>query len=581
MGEEREAPATQSGRTVRPAQLLRELEDMVVGLRRGARDLSFYPPNHPALKRSLERCLAQVKSLAELEAPLTLSVAREGLAHRLGAVGKENAQVRQVASDLYLRRIQEVLIVAAVGLEDLRGFLQLLNLDPKEVWQAGGAEKVLADRNVGHITVREAAFRIQEGEAGKAATEAVQLQEAEGVATDPQAAAVELDWTATDAGVSAGALAEGEAQPVEAGGATAEAVALTAKVAEELPEDVGELLALLEAAPVVADYRRVAEKLAVKGREAAAGEKAEDFLQILTAFILHLHPNSPKDGPTREAAEEMVRLLADPAGMAYLAGLLCQKDAPQEDDIIFLLMSLGDRSVEPLINRLSAEKGQTARRRLMEAVVQVGPKAVPTLLQYVVGQPWFVTRNVIGVLGRIGDPRALELVGRSAQHEDARVRREAVRALAHLSGPRASLYIMGGLRDQDPGVRLQAIAALGTLRDRQAIPALAPLAAAAGRRGDPEARKAALGALGLIGGPVALRTLRECLTRRSWFFRRADDEVKVAAAQALATMGTREALGALEAVATSGPQRLRQICAHALEQRGRGEAAGRGDDDLG
>jgi HEAT repeat protein len=126
--------------------------------------------------------------------------------------------------------------------------------------------------------------------------------------------------------------------------------------------------------------------------------------------------------------------------------------------------------------------------------------------------------------------------------------------------------IVQALRDPDPAVLEVAIGLAGAAKIKLATPTLLRLAAQRVLTGKSFGlRKAALAALGSMGDPGAVPTLRGALYTRTWFNRAAGDELRQAAALALLAMGRPQAR---ELVVTGSASRrgdVRRACTAALK----------------
>jgi HEAT repeat protein len=109
-------------------------------------------------------------------------------------------------------------------------------------------------------------------------------------------------------------------------------------------------------------------------------------------------------------------------------------------------------------------------------------------------------------LGRIGAPESLELLTSLLAEDDSLLRAYATYALGFYDTDEAADLLESALRDSFWRVRVAALDALGEQGRAQALPAVAYKA-----RRDPEqpVRRAALAALGRIGGERGLEELRE------------------------------------------------------------------------
>jgi len=117
---------------------VKDLEGLLVTLRRSSKDLSFYPPGHPLLNRSLERAVSQLRGVVDARAPLALVVSRMGFSIEGRPVGAENQQIVSMAGELFVMRVQRIFFAQEVESHEVAAFLQMLTSDPKLIFQAGG-----------------------------------------------------------------------------------------------------------------------------------------------------------------------------------------------------------------------------------------------------------------------------------------------------------------------------------------------------------------------------------------------------------------------------------------------------------
>ena len=160
--------------------------------------------------------------------------------------------------------------------------------------------------------------------------------------------------------------------------------------------------------------------------------------------------------------------------------------------------------------------------------------AVPTLLEWLEDPRWFLVRNLVHVLGKIGDEAAFDPVVTLLGHPHVRVRIEAVRALALIAPARAAPPILPLSRDADPEVRLEAVRALGALRRDEAVPVLRDVAAGAAGVADVPLRREAVEALAAIGTAGSCEALAGLARRRVWPWKRTERRLREIAAAALA-----------------------------------------------
>lgn len=105
-------------------------------------------------------------------------------------------------------------------------------------------------------------------------------------------------------------------------------------------------------------------------------------------------------------------------------------------------------------------------RRLVasQRLIELGPQAVPALIE-VASDPAHPARgDAVELLGRIGDPRAVPAL---VAVEDPALQRVRIEALAGLRGEEALRAVVARLGDPDPELELSALAALEDWPDPQ------------------------------------------------------------------------------------------------------------------
>jgi HEAT repeat protein len=166
----------------------------------------------------------------------------------------------------------------------------------------------------------------------------------------------------------------------------------------------------------------------------------------------------------------------------------------------------------------------------------IGDQALPEIRKHLRDKRWFFVRNLVWIIGEIGDPRFVPHLGIIINHSDVRVRRETVRSIAKLQNDTTSKALLSAVDDADREVQLLAIRGLGTSRSHDAVARLRQLIALPNTTGNnTEIIRAAAIALGRIGAGEALADLKK-LSRRPWLFRGRRVAASEAARWAVATL---------------------------------------------
>jgi len=232
-------------------------------------------------------------------------------------------------------------------------------------------------------------------------------------------------------------------------------------------------------------------------------------------------------------------------------------------DYLLLLQRNSITHLCELLGNLSSSK---PRRIICDALSKVGKNSIELMTPFLKDKRWYLVRNIVYILGRIGKKEAVPYVGKALQHQDMRVRREALQALGLIGGSEAMEYAIGSLDDPDIKIRETAALNLGKMGEE----ALAPLAESMQSKDfhKKELReiKAYFKALGMIRSDHSIPLLYSLLEKRKWFGRAKADEIRASAIETLVRIGTQEAREVLEMGTESRDEALREACSRALTE---------------
>jgi len=231
----------------------------------------------------------------------------------------------------------------------------------------------------------------------------------------------------------------------------------------------------------------------------------------------------------------------------------------------------GARSANYLIDRLAEEDDRSNRSRLVALLKEMGRGSSLPFTARLADARWYLVRNVVHILGEIGDPEVIPALRDVGKHPDARVRKELVRTLMRLGGPECEGRIIEAIGDPDRGVQEAAVHSLSVLRGERSsgiifdILRKAPPYAAL----DSDIRQEAVASAGRMAMKEAIDPLIEILTKKGFIGFVEGTGVRIAAAQALGAIGGDRAMETLRAVAQSeGKREVREAALAALNARG-------------
>jgi hypothetical protein len=199
-----------------------------------------------------------------------------------------------------------------------------------------------------------------------------------------------------------------------------------------------------------------------------------------------------------------------------------------------LIDALGTAVGRSFLMALAAETDKSKRHRLLEVLVSLGPAIVPQATRLLEDQRWYVVRNMVLILHRVGDPSSVEALRQCALHDDLRVKLEAIKGLLKMDMETARGLLARAINDPDPKLAETAIGLAGTYAIAEAVEPLLGIVEGwdfLGRRRSLRLR--ALRALGELGDPAALPRLERFF--KNWLVPVVSLEERRAAYRALQT----------------------------------------------
>jgi hypothetical protein len=129
---------------------------------------------------------------------------------------------------------------------------------------------------------------------------------------------------------------------------------------------------------------------------------------------------------------------------------------------------LDKNAILPFMKILGELKNIHPRKIVINALTHLGPKDIMLLSSGLNDTRWYVVRNIIHILRKIGDKKAVDFLLKTVKHGDNRVKIEVIRALGELGGAGVIIALREALDDPEVQVRIAALKALGTVSSEAA-----------------------------------------------------------------------------------------------------------------
>ena len=216
----------------------------------------------------------------------------------------------------------------------------------------------------------------------------------------------------------------------------------------------------------------------------------------------------------REHAEPTIKnLLLRPVVDKLLAEHL--HGGENQDKAGRLLVAFGRQAAAFLLDALNLSQERTERQLLLVLIKEIGVPAENNLLQILHQEsaPWYLTRNIINLLGDTGNADCFDDVIKYLDHDDIRVKQEVLTAASKIGGNASKTFLLRALNTVPRQLTGQVVSLLGDIPDNSLV---VPLA--------------------------------NTLDQASMFQSRVSDELQVTICQALAKIGSIKALPILKKI---------------------------------
>lgn len=218
----------------------------------------------------------------------------------------------------------------------------------------------------------------------------------------------------------------------------------------------------------------------------------------------------------REAAETCLQGLREPQTLSGIVDALGDVKSTEIGLVHNLIDLLGPTVIHQLLCVLGEESELSRRRHVFDLLASLGPAVVPASINLLEDQRWYMTRNILSLLRRVGEGLTPEVVQKGLDHEDSRVRIEAIKCLPDLGEALTPALVEQVLGDEDTRVVEMAIGVFGSARITASTQPLVDLLKKPDRMGrQRRVRLRALQTLGEIGDAGVLSQIAPFF--RSWF----------------------------------------------------------------
>jgi HEAT repeat protein len=304
-----------------------------------------------------------------------------------------------------------------------------------------------------------------------------------------------------------------------------------------------EILAIEKEPEPYQDAATVLDKLLDAFLTLGEFQKAKELLSRLH-FISQTH--TLKDWQA-EIIQQFILKAGEAKRIERIGNILEKEEKVRLEEVHDYLLLLKQNAIEPLVNVLGKLENLKTRKLLCDILCELGKNSVESFFPFVDDRRWFLVRNIIYILGRLGKEGAIPHIQKVFKREDVRVRKEAVQALGLIGGTKAGELLVNALADEDGRIRGMAALNLAKVMKHASLPHLLGIIQSKDfRKRDPSEIKAFFDAIGMVGSNEAIPVLQQLMGKKGWLGLGRIDEIYNGATHALVMIGTPEAKALLK-----------------------------------
>ncbi len=541
---------------------IKEAKDILQNILKAKKNIRLYPQNNPIYIKTMEDSYQRFNSYFEYKDTFTMKIKQNSILYETEEIYVNPEKEDNIALFFFKDGLREITFKKGLRQEELEEFLKIIALDFDRDVIDDDIVTLLWEKdfqNIQYLVDESYLVDLDEEDYERKAEEKVQE-------------------TVTDVDDLMKAYADG----------FAEEDVKTISIVNLSDKDLQLLVKELDReAKEVSD--KVAKLIDILFEVLYQAENIEDFEDVVKSLkdcirysvtygnvsnILRIMKKSEEilaDTTITENAKRYLRTLPLYIGSEEIIQIFCDMlDSGLEiENSIFeeYITKIDKNAIQPFIKYLGELKTIRARRYIIDALAVIGKKDIHTLAKGLEDQRWYVVRNIIYILRKIGDRSAVEYLLRSVRHNDVRVKKEVIKALGELGGTEVVQTLREFLDDPDEQVRTASAKSFSTIGSEPAKKIIIDkISDKSFKDKDLEEKREFFEALSKWKDQEVYNFLLSILKTSSFFGRNKLFENKAYAAYTLGLIGNKDALPILNKLKDSGNKLLRDLSSAAIKK---------------
>lgn len=531
--------------------------DIIQSFLKAKKNLRLYPSNNPIYSKTVEEAYRRVSDFFNYQDRLTLQLGRNDIFFEGESVYKGEGKDDNLALFFFRDGLREITFGKELDEEEFREFLEVLAYDFDRAELEDDVVTLLWAKDFQHIkyVVDDAVLTEDEGYEDEAVGQAKEAgSHGDDYLRDVYEAAKESEQPK-----------EAVAMPI-----TKEELRSLIRDMERDGEDKKEKLVniIFDMIGQGEDTGEFKDMVQVLKNALEFSVRTGDLGNAVLVFKRVREFSGSLEDQERRRIIGGVFAFAGSAPVVKTLGELLDGEGGVKPEEFSEFVSFLDKSAIPaFISLLGVLENIGARKNVIEALALLGKKDLKAVAKGLKDERWYVVRNVICALRKVGDSEAVDYLVHTGRHDDVRVRKEVLRTLGELGGQGSVQTIKDYFDDPEPSVRATAARALSlvgsdpakkTLLDRMTDREFLDL--------EFSEKKEFFEALSRWKDQAVADFLKKLLRKSPLLRRSSYNEVKACAAYCMGLVGDKEFLPHLEALRKSKSRLLNEYAYNAIKR---------------
>lgn len=541
------------------AEEIKEARDILQVILKAKKLLRMYPPNNPIYTKTLEESFLKFKQFLDYKDNFTINIRQNSILYDDEPIYSSNEKEDNLALFFFKDGLRQLTFKKGLPSDELEEFLKILAYDFEREAFDEDIVTLLWEKDFQYIQyIVDEAFLIDEEEENYEVVAEKKVKEQVTDVNDLVRAYFEGFQEEEHKGIAIVPLTDKDLKM------------LVEEIERDSSEKIGKLISILfEIIYQTVGKTDIEDIFAFLRDSVKYCAEHGDLAMILE--ILSKAEQTIKDPVIGEREKKYLTMLNQYIGSDEIISLFAElfDSGVDIDEGLFnnIALYFDKNAIGPLIKYLGELKTIRARKIIIDSLVSLGKKDIHSIAKGLNDERWYVVRNIIYILRKIADKRAIEYLLKTIRHPDVRVKKEVIKTLGELGGREVIQSLRECLDDPDMQVRIAAVKAFGNIATEPAKKILLDkISEKSFKDKQFEEKKDFFETISRWKDEDVFNFLVKIMKTRSFFNRGKLFESKACAAYALGLTGNKDAIIVLEKFKDSGNKLLRDYSNIALRK---------------